>query len=309
MGGISRVVGACRAMAIALNGASAVARNVDTPYTMFRILPTARWLDTLFGMASALPFWLGLLVLQFAILFTGIYLAESWFHIGLALDTCRVTASCQDQNLPDWARWLSTIEHCPTFLLYPSVLLPFFGTAILMQVGWVAAASFQLQRRQNVLAWILSLGKGISAFPRAAWMGFLPMRLVSLVCQGKTDSLQNIDIRWRVMILGRLFHFVLLSLIATGTPLSRWNESACAAVKLHHREMLDAIGTYNLILVFNILVTVGLVFVPKLLGVRLSDFTSAQQSLAIAILCMPMLFARLLMISHYARTMNPAANG
>lgn len=299
------VVLACRQVIAALENASPAASEIDTPYTMFQVLPTAHWRSTLRHLWSAPIFSAAILLIQFFLLFAGLQAAVEVYEVGEAIDRCRDLGSCLP--LPSWASSVLLQWDGRGLLTFRKMLLflTLMITAAVMQIGWVAVAVWSSQGKSRHFGLAYALIRGASELPRAGWLGLLPMRLVAMLCRLNSTPLSRIDWRWRIMILGRICHFTLLSLYAIGILSSRLPSAAGDVINVHHKEMLDSFGTYNLIFAANLISVTLLLVVPAYFHLFLAGEVSLRATaVAAAFLAVPMLLGRILLISHFSRTIS-----
>lgn len=303
MPGPTSIFLSCRETISALERASDVAAEIDTPYTMFRVLPSAYWRDTLNYLLAAPSFWVCVFVLQLIILMGGVQTAILAYEVGSVLDSCRDLASCR--NAPSWATWVVVFDGRPFLLFTKSLILFAFAfTSFIMQPGWIAVATYSAQRTPLSLLWLYSLTKGCAELSRAGWLGLLPMRFVAMFSRWRASPFSGMDWRWRIMILGRLCHFTMLALIAKGVSTPLLPKAVGETVAKHHREMLDSFGTYNLIFAANVIAVLILLVGPSIFGLPLPDFSVQTRALIVWVLCIPMVLARILMVAHFSRVVN-----
>lgn len=299
------IVMACRQTIAALENASATASEVDTPYTMFRVLPTAHWRSSLGLLLSSPTFLATIFLIQLILLVAGLQTAVVMYEAGKALDLCRDFDSCI--SLPSWVSWILRQWDGRGFLFFTKMLLlmTLLLTSAIMQIGWVAVAVWSSQGKSRHTGLAYALFRGVAELPRACWLGLLPMRLVAMLCRLNSAPLSRIDWRWRIMILGRICHFTLLSLFAKGTPSPALSSMAGEVVTAHHKEMLDSFGTYNLIFAANLISVTLMLVVPAYFHLFLAgDMSLSAMAFTAALLGIPMLLARILLISHFSRTIN-----
>jgi hypothetical protein len=300
MPGPATIFYTCRTTILALENASDIAAKVESACGMTTILPSAHWRNTFQFMRLNPVFWCCLLAVQFLLLAVSSQLILFAEHNGPLLDMCRDGYGCHE--VPGSIRWLvllgrpNSVDSWKLLMVAAFVVPGFFA-----QASWIAAARYAANIRHTALAGWQAFLHGCLALPRAGLLGVLPMRFLAMFADWNSTPLIKMEWRWRIMILGRFCHFTMLALIAKGIPSTQIPQEASAYVKKHHMELLDSFGTYNII--FSVCIGAALLFVGGLLLLD-GPFNDEQITLIVSVallLCIPMIFARLLMIAHFSR--------
>lgn len=291
----------CRTIILALENASDIAAKVESACGMTTILPSSHWRSTFLFMRLNPAFWCSLLAIQFLLLAISSQLVLFADQTGPLLDMCRDGYGCK--KVPEWIEWMTPLGRHDSSDSWKLLMInAFVAPGFFAQASWIAAARYAAGtiRDTRLAGWHAFL-RGCLDLPRAGLLGVLPMRFLAMFADWNSTPLVKMEWRWRIMILGRFCHFTMLALIAKGIPSSQIPQEASSYVKKHHMELLDSFGTYNII--YAVCIGAALVFVGVLLLLG-GPFNDKQLTLIVSVallLCIPMIFARLLMIAHFSR--------
>ncbi len=235
----------CRGIARSIE--SDITRDISDEYGMHKILPSAHWKET--WQQSQTWFWYFLFAWQMIIIasgfYTGILINEHLSNV----QNCLSSSDCAEVvEYSEQLRFIASHSRYPMSILSGFVVL--FGFSVFMQIGWVAAASAHTHPQRSG---VFHFFNGIAQLPRSFILGLLPMRLVAFAMWFGYKSLGNIEVRWQMMIKGRFCQFILTSIIAARVPYSRFSERCEQAAAKHQLELLDAMGTYNMLWLVAIL--------------------------------------------------------
>lgn len=275
---------------------------------MHKILPTALWAET--WRQSQSWFWYLLFAWQMTILVIGFYTGFTLWDYFEAAEKCLSSHDCVRRL--EYAEQIGSIAAQSRYSLSTlSVFAVVFSFSVLMQIGWVTAASANTYPHLPALPHYLN---GILSLPRSFLLGLLPMRFVAMLMWLGYKSLGSIEVRWQMMIKGRFCQFIITTIIAARVSNSSFEERCEKAAAEHHLELLDAMGTYNLLWLSSVVALI-LLAVPSYFEWESFDLllpilksTPEVRALFFSIVSVPVLVGRLLMYAHFARIINsPAA--
>lgn len=303
MAGPITILLACRASIVALDTASDVAGGIESACGMWKTLPSSRWRETYQIMRTQLPFWMCLLAIQTMLVGIGVQFALMASDLSSMLERCREGIQCGAAL--QWARWILQFGTSTSYdPWYGLMIIAFIIPATLSQASWLAAAKYARSPSDTPMLGLRSFISGCAGLPRAAWLGILPMRLLCQAADVGTKVFIMMEWRWRIMVLGRFCHFTILALIARETASKDIPDEAKRCVEVHHKELLDSFGTYNIIFASCIgilLLLIGGLYLTS--PDAIANFNSLIVAVAM-LLSAPIVSATLLTIAHFSRVIN-----